>query len=67
MTVTSCPDILRADIGIACDLIAACHPIGLKVLDSLIVAENEHYSFADTELLEELSFETLASMPARRR
>ena len=49
------------------DLIAACHPIGVKVLDHLIVAENEHYSFADTGLLEELSFETLASVPARRR
>jgi hypothetical protein len=60
-------DILRADIGIACDLIAACHPISVKVLDHLIVAENEHYSFADTELLEELSFETLASAPARHR
>jgi DNA repair protein RadC len=49
------------------DLIAARHPIGVKVLDHLIVAENEHYGFADTGLLEELSSETLASMPARRR
>jgi len=49
------------------DLIAACHPMGVKVLDHLIVGENEHYSFADTGLPEDLSFETLASMPARRR
>jgi DNA repair protein RadC len=46
------------------DLIAACHPIGVKVLDHVIVAGDGHYSFADTGLLDELGFETLAPAPA---
>ncbi len=29
------------------DLIAACHPIGLKVLDCVIVGDGATYSFAD--------------------
>ena len=44
------------------DLIAACHPIGIKVLDHVIVAGD---SFADTGLLDELGLETLAPMPAK--
>jgi len=47
------------------DLIAACHPIGVKVLDHVIIGRNEHYSFADTGLLDELSLETLASTPTK--
>lgn len=47
------------------DLIAACHPIGIKVVEHVIVAETGHFSFADTGLLEELSFETLAPTPAK--
>ncbi len=47
------------------DLIAACHPIGVKVLDHVIVARNEHYSFADTGLLDELCLETLAPTPTK--
>jgi DNA repair protein RadC len=49
------------------DLIAACHPIGIRVLDHLIVTENGHYSFADEGLLDELSLETLSPIPARNR
>jgi DNA repair protein RadC len=49
------------------DLIAACHPIGVKVLDHVIVAGEEHYSFADTGLLAELGLETLAPTPVARR
>lgn len=30
------------------DLIAACQPIGIRVLDHLIVTEQAHYSFADS-------------------
>lgn len=47
------------------DLIAACHPLGIKVLDHVIVTDNEHYSFADTYLLDELSNETLAPFPSK--
>jgi DNA repair protein RadC len=49
------------------DLIAACHPIGIKVLDHLIVTENGHYSFADEGLLDELGLETLSPAPTRNR
>lgn len=45
------------------DLIAACHPIGIKVLEHVIVTEAGHFSFADTGLLDELSFDTLAPIP----
>jgi DNA repair protein RadC len=47
------------------DLIAACHPIGVKVLDHVIVAGDGHYSFADTGLLDELGLETLTPTPAK--
>lgn len=39
------------------DLIAACQPIGIKVLDHLIVTEQEHFSFADSGLLDELKLQ----------
>jgi DNA repair protein RadC len=48
------------------DLIAACHPIGIKVLEHIIIAEVGHFSFADIGLLDELSMETLAPIPAKR-
>jgi DNA repair protein RadC len=41
------------------DLMAACRPLGIKVLDHVIVTENGHFSFADSGLLDELSLETL--------
>lgn len=47
------------------DLLAACHPIGIKVLEHVIVATDDHYSFADSGLLDELALETLAPMPAK--
>ena len=47
------------------DLIAACHPIGVKVLDHVIVAGDGHYSFADTGLLDELGLETLTPAPMK--
>jgi len=47
------------------DLIAACHPIGIKVLDHLIVTDGTCFSFADSGLLDELSFETLSPTPAK--
>lgn len=48
------------------DLVAACHPLGVKVLEHVIVAESRHYSFTDTGLLDELSLETLAPFPIRK-
>ena len=47
------------------DLLAACHPIGIKVLEHIIVAADGHYSFADSGLLDELALEMLAPMPAK--
>lgn len=46
------------------DLIAACHPIGIRILDHIIVGEAGHFSFADTGLLDELCMDTLAPTPA---
>ena len=42
------------------DLIAACRPLGLKVLDHLIVGEKATFSFADSGLLDELELLCLA-------
>jgi DNA repair protein RadC len=47
------------------DLISACHPIGIKVLDHLIVTEGACFSFADSGLLDELSLETLSPTPKK--
>lgn len=41
------------------DLIAACQPIGIKVIDHLIVTEQEHFSFADSGLLDELKLQVI--------
>lgn len=49
------------------DLVAVCHPIGIRVLDHLIVTESGHYSFADEGLLDELSLETLSPTPSKNR
>ncbi len=42
------------------DLIAATRPLNIKVLDHLIIGEEEFYSFADEGLLDELEIECLA-------
>lgn len=42
------------------DLIAACRPLGLKVLDHVIVGEDTTFSFADSGLLDELELLCLA-------
>lgn len=57
----------EADRILTRDLIAACHPIGVKVMDHVIVAGDKHYSFADTGLLDEIGLETLAPTPTNRR
>ncbi len=56
----------EADKLLTRDLIAACHPIGVKVLDHVIVSENGHYSFADSGLLDELALDTLAPLPTKK-
>ena len=56
----------EADKTLTRDLIAACHPIGIAVLDHVIVGESAHYSFADAGLLHELSLETWSPLPAKR-
>jgi len=38
-------------------LLAASAPLGLRVLDHVIVAEEATYSFADSGLLDELALE----------
>lgn len=45
------------------NLIAACHPLGIEVLEHIIVTDNDHFSFADTGLLRKLALETLAPLP----
>lgn len=42
------------------DLIAACRPLGMKVLDHVIVGEEASFSFADSGLLDELELLCLA-------
>jgi len=56
----------EADRLLTRDLIAACHPMGIKVLEHLIVTADAHFSFADTGLLDELGLETLSPLPAKR-
>ncbi|TSA22564.1 JAB domain-containing protein [bacterium] len=48
------------------DLIAACRPLGLKVLDHVIVGDETTFSFADSGLLDELELLCLAPSDARR-
>ena len=53
----------RADEDLTRNLIAACHPIGILVLDHLIISDTEAFSFADMGLLQKLSLETLFPQP----
>ncbi len=48
------------------DIISACHPLGIKVLDHLIIVGSQCFSFADSGLLDEISLETLAPQPVKR-
>ncbi|MCL6561201.1 MAG: DNA repair protein RadC [Firmicutes bacterium] len=50
----------ESDRLLTLDLIAATRPLGLKVLDHVIVGEETTYSFADSGLLDELELECLA-------
>lgn len=48
------------------DLISAARPLGIKVLDHVIVGDEKTYSFADSGLLDELELETLAPYPSQQ-
>ncbi len=56
----------ESDRALTRDLIAACHPLGIKVLDHVIIVEIGCFSFADAGLLDALALETLALLPAKR-
>ncbi|MBP7827713.1 MAG: hypothetical protein BWX84_02040 [Verrucomicrobia bacterium ADurb.Bin118] len=56
----------EADRLLTQDLIAAARPVGLKVLDHVIVAEDTVFSFADSGLLDELELICLAPGDAPR-
>lgn len=45
------------------DIIAACNPLGIKVLDHLIVADHDSFSFAESGLLDELLLQTAVPQP----
>jgi DNA repair protein RadC len=47
------------------DLIVVCRPLGLKVLDHVIVGDETTFSFADSGLLDELELLCLAPRDAR--
>jgi DNA repair protein RadC len=49
----------ESDRLITRDLIAVCQPIGIRILDHLIVTEQSHYSFADSGLLDELTLQVM--------
>ena len=56
----------EADRLLTFDLISASRPLGIKVLDHVIVGDEKTYSFADSGLLDELELESLASYPSRQ-
>ena len=47
----------EADKTLTREILAACKPLGLRVLEHVIVSENEEYSFADSGLLDQLFLE----------
>lgn len=51
----------ESDKTLTRDLMTACAPLGIKILDHLIVSESGVFSFADAGLLDELESEMSAS------
>lgn len=47
----------ESDQTLTREVLAACKPLGLRVLEHVIVSENEEYSFADSGLLDQLFLE----------
>lgn len=56
----------ESDNDLTRNMIAACHPSGIRVLDHVIIAGNDNYSFADAGLLDTLALDTLSSTPAKQ-
>ena len=48
----------ESDQTLTREILAACKSLGFRVLEHVIVSENEEYSFADSGLLDQLSLET---------
>ncbi|OQZ01972.1 MAG: hypothetical protein B6D35_01940 [Candidatus Brocadia sp. UTAMX2] len=57
----------ESDIILTQDLISATRPLGMKILDHIIVGEETTYSFADSGLLDELELESFSPYPAKRK
>ena len=58
----------ESDRLLTSDIISAARPLGLKLLDHVIVGEDKSYSFADSGLLDELELECMApAVPKHRR
>jgi DNA repair protein RadC len=57
----------EADRLLTLDLIAAGRPLGLRLLDHVIVGDETTFSFADAGLLDELELECLAPGEAARK
>jgi DNA repair protein RadC len=60
------PEPSESDRLLTQDLIAACRPLGLKLLDHVIVGDETTFSFADSGMLDELELLCLAPGEARR-
>ena len=56
----------ESDKNLTRNLIAACHPSGIRVLEHVIITSNGNYSFADADLLDTLALDTLSPVPAKR-
>lgn len=50
----------EADKFLTRDIISACYPLGIKILEHIIVTDNHLYSFADMGLLDDLILETVS-------
>jgi len=60
------PEPSESDIILTRDLVSATRPLGMKILDHIIVGEETTYSFADSGLLDELELESFSPYPAKR-
>ena len=56
----------ESDRLLTIDLITALRPLGIKVLDHVIVGDEKTFSFADNGLLDELELEAVAPYPSRQ-
>jgi len=52
----------ESDKSLTVNLISVCRPIGIKILDHVIIANESTFSFADSGLLDMLHFENLSSI-----